>query len=264
VIDEIKKFWGLKQKFIESNTPYKRGILLFGPPGGGKTSCLRMVMEDIISRDGLIIEFSHPRTFISGYEIIRQIHNDKPLVVVMEDLDSIMECCNQSELLNVLDGLHDIKNTVFVATTNHPERLGSRVLNRPSRFDKRYFVGMPKPEARKTFLEFKGIKKPELDTWVKDTEGLSIAHLAELFTANKILGESYKDAIEIIKGMQQIPHSELFDKTEITRKDSLLRQDFGSGKIYAECKKIKNKMISESKGKSNKVLKSINNKLKLI
>lgn len=263
VVHEIKKFWDSKQKFMEHNMPYKRGILMYGPPGSGKTSAIREVMEDVESRDGISLEFKYPETFMVGYNMIRDIHQDRPIIALMEDIDSIIERCSESSFLNILDGVNDLNNVVFLATTNYPERLGSRIFNRPSRFDKRFQIGMPTSESRKIYLEAKGVDSNAVGRWVEDTDGLSIAHLAELYTAVKVLGESYDEAIEIVKGMTNIPHSKLFDYSSVVElpekpecgvaymesKNSMKKR---FGKVMTESKKSGGKRIVENKSIRNK------------
>lgn len=246
VVSEISKFWESKDKFAEHKLPYKRGMLLYGPPGSGKTSAIRTAMSDVMERGGLALEFKYPSLFMEGYKMIRQVHAERPIIAVMEDVDAILERCSESEFLNVLDGVHDLNNVVFVATTNYPERLGGRIFNRPSRFDKRFKIGMPTSESRKMYLQHKGVTE-NIDRWVEDTEGLSIAHLAELYTAVRVFGESYEDAISVIKDMETIPHSSMFDKSGIEKDEESV------GMAYYEHKEKrtgkKQKVLTESKSK---------------
>lgn len=244
VLEEINKFWESKQKFEEHKMPYKRGLLLYGPPGSGKTSALRTAMENVMSRDGIVLEYESPHTFLEGYKIIRQIHKDRPIISLMEDLDSKLGY-DQTALLQLLDGVHDMNNIMFIATTNYPENLGSRIFNRPSRFDKKFFIGMPSAESRRTYLQHKGIEE-NIEKWVKDTDGLSIAHLAELYTAVKVFEDDYSEAVKVIKSMESIPHSSLFDKSNVDSSPEAV------GQCYYEHKaKLKNgsKVLSESKSK---------------
>lgn len=209
VVAEIQKFWEREEIFKEYGLTYKRGILLYGPPGGGKSSTIQLIMEDVVNRSGIIIKFTDPYLFIDGMRILRQIQEDTPVVTIMEDLDSTLELYNESEILNILDGVNEVRKTVFLASTNYPEKLGARIVNRPSRFDRRFRIGFPSPASRKMYFEFLiGKKTPkslgiDLNRWIKDTDELSIAHLKELFVAVVILGDPYKEAIETLKSMKE-------------------------------------------------------------
>jgi SpoVK/Ycf46/Vps4 family AAA+-type ATPase len=79
------------------------------------------------------------------------------LVVILEDIDSIAgESRSQtSRLLNILDGVKQIENVVYIATTNYPEKLEERITNRPSRFDRRYRVELPNEEIREAYIKHK-------------------------------------------------------------------------------------------------------------
>ncbi|NJO18646.1 MAG: AAA family ATPase [Thioploca sp.] len=69
----------------------------------------------------------------------------------MEDLESILKSNNPSTVLNILDGVNSFDNIVFLATTNYPEELESRIKNRPSRFDRRFYIGPPEKWHVKNF-----------------------------------------------------------------------------------------------------------------
>jgi hypothetical protein len=208
VLAEIKLFWESKEKFKRFKMPYKRGICLWGPPGSGKSCTVQFVMQDVVSRGGIVLKFGHPDVFLRGYRIVREIQKDTPVVVIMEDIDSTLEDWSETAVLNILDGAVDeVENVIFLATTNYPEKLGARVINRPSRFDRRFKIGFPGEEARKIYFEhlFKEYdlegSSVDLSAWVKDTEEMSIAHLRELFVAVIILDNSYDESIEILKAM---------------------------------------------------------------
>lgn len=209
VVSEIQKFWEKEEIFRKYNLTYKRGIILWGPPGSGKSSTIQLIMRDVVERQGVVIKFGHPNLFIEGIRRFKEIQPDTPIVVLMEDLDSILEAYEESSVLNILDGVNQIEKVVFLATTNYPEKLGARIINRPSRFDKRFKIDVPNAESRKIYLEYiigKEIVSDlqiDLNLWVKDTEGFSIAHLKELFTAVVILGDSYKSALKSLVSMKE-------------------------------------------------------------
>ena len=207
VIQEISKFWDREELFKKYNLNYKRGILLWGPAGSGKSSTIQLICEDVIKRDGVVFKFVSPGLFCDGLRIFREIQPHTPVVVLMEDIDSIIDSNNESDILNILDGVDQISKVVYLATSNYPERLGQRLLNRPSRFDKRYKMGHPKKESRLLYfnhlIDPQTQKEYEIDIkkWVKDTEDMSVAHLKELFITVCILGNSYEESIEVLRSM---------------------------------------------------------------
>lgn len=214
VIEEISKFWEREDIFNKYKLNYKRGIFLYGPAGSGKSSTIQLICEDVIEREGVVFKFSNPGLFCDGIRTFREIQPKTPVVVLMEDIDSIIECNNESEILNILDGVDQVEKVVYLATTNYPERLGQRILNRPSRFDKRFKMGHPKKESRKIYFdnlidqETKSQHKINIHKWVEDTDGMSIAHLKELFVSVCILGNSYEESISTLRKMiENIPAS---------------------------------------------------------
>lgn len=207
VINEISKFWEREENFKKYNLNYRRGLFLYGPPGSGKSSTIQLICEDVIKRKGVVFKFVSPGIFSDGVRVFREIQPETPIVVLMEDIDSIIDSYNESEILNILDGVDQISKVVYLATSNYPERLGQRVLNRPSRFDKRFKMGHPKKDSRKVYFnhlidkETQKEYKIDIEKWVEDTEDMSIAHLKELFIAVCILGNSYEESIETLRNM---------------------------------------------------------------
>jgi GTPase SAR1 family protein len=209
VVGEIQKFWDRENVFREYKISYKRGIILYGPPGSGKSCTVQLIMQDVVQRQGVVLEFYEPNLFISGMRVLRQIQPETPVVVIMEDIDSILENYNESSILNILDGVNEMDKVVFLATTNYPDKLGHRIMNRPSRFDKRFRIGFPSDESRRIYFEHligaENFSKLDIniDKWVEDTKEFSIAHLKELFVAVVILGDNYKEALKTLRKMRE-------------------------------------------------------------
>lgn len=221
VIEEIDAFWKKRELFKKYGLVYKRGILLYGPPGSGKSCTIRFLINDLIKAGGLVLDIDNITLFAAGLEVIRKIDKEKPIIAVIEDIDTY-EGNDEKTLTGLLDGLSSVENIVFLATTNYPEELSERILNRPSRFDKRFYIGYPNSASRRTYLQHLAkdtTPKPwnkaiDLNRWVRDTKGLSVAHLKELFVATVILGNTYEEAIKTIKEMKTQLSSKDFDKYE--------------------------------------------------
>lgn len=210
VVEQIETFWEREAIFRRYELPFRRGILLYGPPGSGKSSTARLISDNVVKKGGVVFLFNRPDYFMSGYRLFRRIQPDTPVVVVMEDLDAIFDQFPESAVLNMLDGVESVDKTVFLATTNFMEKLSERVTNRPSRFDRRYKVPHPQPEARRMYFESllrDGDEIPDLERWVKDSHGLSLAHLKEMFVGVVLLGDTYDEVLAAMNNMREKAHS---------------------------------------------------------
>jgi ATP-dependent 26S proteasome regulatory subunit len=209
VIENIRVFWSRESEFRKYGFLWKRGILLWGPPGSGKTCTLQLVAQEMIKREGVVVYANEsPELIAAGLRLLRQIESKRSLVVMLEDLDAITQRYGESQLLSLLDGELQIDNVVFIATTNYPEMLDRRLINRPSRFDVVKKIGMPGTDARRVYLQAKNPRFSmvnssaiELERWVKETNQFSIAHLKELIVLVEVFGISFNEAIERLRAM---------------------------------------------------------------
>ncbi len=209
IIEDIQTFWQREDVFRRHGLSYKRGILMWGPAGSGKTSACCAICEQVISMGGIVVVFdASPCIVKEVLGVIRDVQLDTPVVVLMEDLEAILNKHEESEVLNLLDGVGKVHKIVFLATTNYPGELGARIVNRPSRFDRRLKVGLPREDDRLSYLEYlfrnvDNIDDYDLVQWAEDTDGLSVAHLKELFISVVIQGQTdYSASLERLKGMK--------------------------------------------------------------
>lgn len=218
IMGDIDNFWNSKENYNKYKLLHKRGIILYGPPGSGKT-CItnRLISELMTKRNGLIfsIEDEYDLNYYKEFmgSTLRQIEPDRPIITIIEDIDGLLDHGHSVEkmLLNILDGINQIENVVYIATTNYPEKMEARLLNRPSRFDRKYKIGYPNAKVRKAYFENKFLKE-DLDItllkkMVKITEGLTISHLKEIFASVIIMNNDLDIIVKEMKDMANLPSS---------------------------------------------------------
>lgn len=180
---DVERFFESKPMYAEYNVPWKRGILFIGPPGNGKTHMVK----------ALVNTTGYPCLYIKSFKTRQQTDTDNmrlafnrvreaaPCIVVIEDLDALIDDENRSFFLNELDGFALNDGVLMIATTNHPERLDMAILERPSRFDRKYHFELPKIEDRITYLGFWN-QKLKSDMQLSDSDVVAIATAAEKFS----------------------------------------------------------------------------------
>ena len=211
IIEEIKEFATLKEAFKKHGFLYKRGVLLHGPAGSGKSSCIQLVIHLFVEQmNGICVLSDNPSTTTEALRLVRMIEPERQIVCVIEDLDEMVGQYGVSEYLSLLDGESQIDNVLFISTTNFPEKLDRRFVDRPSRFDTVEYVGMPSAIARRAYLQHKEpeLSEETLDAMVQVTEGLSVAHLREMIILTQCFGKSVQEAGKRLNASKhRPPHS---------------------------------------------------------
>lgn len=221
IIGEVDKFWSRADIFKEFDFTHKRGIMLAGKPGCGKSSIITLLIEDLLKRDGLVFLINNIRDFTIYYSFLkntlRKIEPNRPVITIMEDIDKlIINTGMEGEILDFLDGKMSIEHHLVITTTNDSSNLPDALL-RASRMDMVIEVPTPSDEARKKFFEIKGVKEEDIDQYVKESKNFSIAQLKELFIGTYVLGNSFDNIIKQIKNplAKQEYSSDFGEKTKI-------------------------------------------------
>ncbi len=194
--NDFQQFFNSREIYERYRIPWKRGAVFIGPPGNGKTHTLKALIN------GLDKPCLYIRSFKAEYgteqehmaEVFRRARKASPCVVVLEDLDSMIDNNNRAFFLNELDGFQTNTGVVVLATTNHPEKLDPAILDRPSRFDRKYYFQLPAEKERLVYIaRWNAELQPELRmtkgaayALVRETEGFSFAYLKELVVASMV------------------------------------------------------------------------------
>lgn len=204
LLGEIDSFIGRRDRYESIGMPYKRGILLHGPAGCGKTSLARAAIARFVEAGHLAFSVHpiHVDSFAEHYGEFRRIEPNRPAIVVIEDVDMLVDRPEEADLLALLDGVGASCDGLFVlATTNHLDRLPDRIRRRPSRFDRVEEVLPPGADGRMAFLDAPGVSPEDRRAIAGATDGLPYAAIKEVLIAVSVFGESVEVAVARVRGM---------------------------------------------------------------
>jgi SpoVK/Ycf46/Vps4 family AAA+-type ATPase len=204
ILNEVTTFWGKRDLYKQHNVAHKRGILLCGAPGCGKTSIIQLLVKQIVTEmNGIVFVASTPSEFSGLTQMlsstIRQIEKERPIITIIEDVDQLITSLGgDAGILDFLDGSNSIENHLVILTSNNTTDLTNAML-RPSRIDLLYEIPNPTNDARQEYFKKKGIDPEIISDLTSKTDGFSFAELKEVFIAIKVLGKSVSETIHRIK-----------------------------------------------------------------
>lgn len=177
---------------------YKRSTLLYGPAGTGKSLLATRIIHKAVTEGAVVFFNPTPDNLECAYKIMDQLQPETMIVVLWEELDKLVRKAEE-ELLILLDGGNQRGNCIYLATTNHVDRISAR-MKRPGRFSSLVLVDYPDAESRRYYLESKmKISGTELEMWVAMSNGLSIDELKEVTLSVKCLGNDIREVIQRIR-----------------------------------------------------------------
>jgi len=167
-----------------------KGILLFGPPGCGKTMLAKAVATE---SEANFISIKGPELFSKWVgesekairEVFRKGRTAAPSIVFFDELDSVVPRRGMgfgdsgvserviSQLLTEMDGIESLVNVVIIGATNRPDIIDQAIL-RPGRFDRLIYVPAPDHATRLNILKIHTRNMP----LARDVDLEQIAHQA--------------------------------------------------------------------------------------
>jgi AAA+ superfamily predicted ATPase len=183
----VENFLSSKEFYLKNRIPWKRGILLYGKPGNGKTSIIRTIMSAYNFKPVTIAAGSNDEAVREAFSYAEE---QSPSLLYFEDLDSLLEkSVDISSFLNLMDGISAKNGLLVVATANDVKKLKSNITDRPSRFDRKFEITTPNAEMAYIYLKrwFGNLitlkKCKELAKYASKHE-FSYAYLKELYISS--------------------------------------------------------------------------------
>lgn len=191
VLDDLRRFQSSSRWYADRGVPYRRGYLLHGPPGTGKTTLAGILAGEL----GLSISVLSLADHKIDDQRFRRLLDGLPgnSILLLEDIDCVAKNRREGSqvidysgvtmmgLLNALDGIGAKDGRIMVMTSNHPERLDPALI-RPGRVDRRIELGhATTDQAERMFRWF-----------FRDREDCDVALLALRF--GSILGDGVSPA----------------------------------------------------------------------
>ena len=164
IVDDVHWFLDSQKWFAERGVPYRRGYMLSGPPGCGKTS-LVLGLASMLQWPIYALNLGSIRYDDELFDAMASV--PEKAILLMEDIDVIghnrsadkkddeeRNPLTMSAVLNSIDGVMSTDGRLMVVTTNHPDRLDPALV-RPGRIDRHEVIGPAGPdEARRLFNNF--------------------------------------------------------------------------------------------------------------
>jgi hypothetical protein len=186
--DDFEFFLGNKKWFRNAKLPHRRGYLLHGPPGNGKTTAIRCMMSAYGLTAYTIRFFDRESDDAALNELFTRALKNSPAIILLEDIDRAFPRSGESKcgislqhLLNTLDGIATGEGLVVVATSNEPVLLDPAILKRPGRFDRVVHFPPPSQQLRTSYFgqRIPGMPTASLEALAEASDGFSYAQLRE-------------------------------------------------------------------------------------
>jgi transitional endoplasmic reticulum ATPase len=202
--DELKEVveWPLKypDAFTRLNSKPPKGILLFGPPGTGKTMLVKAVAN---ASEANFISVKGPEIMSKWVgesekavrEVFRKAKQAAPCIIFLDEIDSIAPVRGAgydshvtervvSQMLTEMDGLEELKDVIIIAATNRPDMVDLALL-RPGRLDRLIYIQPPDKKERTKIFEVHLRGKPigedvDVEDLAKRTDGYVGADIAAI------------------------------------------------------------------------------------
>jgi len=183
----VEGFLKSEEFHLSKKIPWKRGFLMYGEPGNGKTSIIRTIISNYDFKPVTIIPEANNEMIREAFSYAEA---QSPALLYFEDLDSLFEKgIDISTFLNLMDGISAKNGILVIATANNIKNLKSNITNRPSRFDRKFEIPLPDLEMaiiylKKWFGDSTSLTKIKKLARCAVESNFSYAHLKDMYISS--------------------------------------------------------------------------------
>jgi AAA+ superfamily predicted ATPase len=183
----VEWFLASKDFYLKNRIPWKMGMLLYGNVGCGKSSLIKTIMSMYNFKPVTIVAEAGGEAARAAFSYAEQ---QSPSLLYFEDLDSLLERNMEvSSFLNLMDGVSSKNGLLVIATANDLKKLKPSIIDRPSRFDRKFEIPLPTQEMayiylKKWFGDMLTTKKHKDLAKCAEKYEFSYAYLKELYISS--------------------------------------------------------------------------------
>lgn len=189
ILSDLKNFLGKRDVYERLGMPFRRGILLEGAPGTGKSSVATALAHEL-GMSVYIITISSIENDSTLLDLVGEIRRGS--IILLEDIDiatAVRERTDEksgvtmSGILNALDGIATPQDVITILTTNNAEVIDKAVI-RPGRVDIREKIGYIDNDQLLRLCEVLNGRKPEGLPFISEDDKIVAASVVECFKRN--------------------------------------------------------------------------------